>query len=212
MLWQILIPHIPHRHEKLIELLDTLYPQMRPNVEVIVYTDNLDVSYVEKLQTLYDAADAEYVSSLANDDSVSPDFIPRVCEALKQKPDYVGFRVRYTEDGQRQMPVIHSLKCGGWFDTPDAYLRDMMYYNPIRRELAQQVKFRGPFCDREWADDLRALGCVKTEIFIDDEMLYYRRNSSDNFHTVREPVPADQVLELPEYPFVRHMVFEKATV
>src|SRR4051794_16942503 len=99
MRWQILIPHMPHRHDALVRLLDVLVDQVRPGVEVLVYTDNLDVSYREKLQTLYDAATAEYVSSLGNDDSVAPDFIPRILEAMETRPDYVGYRVRYTEGG-----------------------------------------------------------------------------------------------------------------
>jgi hypothetical protein len=56
--YQILIPHIPHRHDKFCQLLETLKPQMRPGVEVLVYADNLEATYCEKLQTLADAADA----------------------------------------------------------------------------------------------------------------------------------------------------------
>jgi hypothetical protein len=208
MRWQILIPHMPHRHRSLVRLLDVLADQMKPNVEVIVYTDNLEVPYREKLQTLYDMATADYVSSLGNDDSVAPDFVPRVLRALELDPDYVGFRVRYTEAGVLQSPVTHSLECGGWADTPQGYYRDLMYYNPVRRELAQQVRFRGDFCDVEWADDLRVLGCVKSEIFVDAEMLYYQRDPSDNFHTNRQPMPVEDIPRLPEYPFVRHIVYE----
>jgi hypothetical protein len=201
--WQILIPHIPHRHDKLLDLLDVLAAQMQPGVEVLIYTDNLDVSYTEKLQTLMDAATADYVSVLSNDDSVSPDFIPRVLQALEEWPDYVGFRVRYTEAGVPQAPVVHSLQCGGWSDG-EVLKRDLMYYNPIRRGLAQRVKFRGDFCDMEWADDLRALGCVRSEVFIDDELHYYQRDPADNFHTAREPM--DEPLPvIPDYPFVRHL-------
>lgn len=205
MRYQILIPHMPHRHAKLIDLLAVLAVQMQPDVEVLIYADNLEASYAEKCQALADASTADYTSHLANDDSVSPDFIPRIMEALDQDPDYVGFRVRYTEAGVRQQPVIHSLQCGGWSDTVEGLYRDLMYYNPIRRELAQMVRFRGPFCDTEWADDLRALGCVKTEVFIDDELHYYQRDSSDNFHTNRQPMPADQIPPLPRQPFVRYL-------
>src|SRR6185369_16979838 len=201
--WQILVPHIPHRHAKLLDLLDVLEAQMRPGVEVLIYTDNLEVSYTEKLQTLMDAATADYVSVMSNDDSVSPDFVPLITEALKSWPDYVGFRVRYTEAGVPQAPVIHSLRCGCWRDTPDILLRDLMYYNPIRRGLAQRVKFRGQFCDTEWADDLRAMGCVRTEVFIDQELHYYQRDPADNFHTTR--VPMEEMPVIPDYDFVRHL-------
>jgi hypothetical protein len=124
--------------------------------------------------------------------------------ALASRPDYVGFRVRYTESGFRMKPVIHSLSCGGWDDGGPEYRRDLMYQNPVRREHAQQVRFRGLACDTEWADDLRALGIVRTEVFIDDEIFYYQR-TGDNIHVRKTPVPEDQLTPLPDYPWVTYL-------
>lgn len=200
--WQILIATIPHRHLKLADLLQVLDAQMLPDVRVLVYRDNLEASYAGKLQALMDAATATYVSVLSDDDSVSPDFLPRVHTAMESDPDQIGFRVRYTEAGVRQQPVIHSLACGGWLDTPAELRRDIMYFNPMRRELAQLARFRGFGCDAEWADDLRALGCVKTEVLIDDEVFYYQRDSADNFHSPRQPLPPETILPLPVYPWL----------
>lgn len=201
--WQILIATIPHRHAKLISLLETFDAQMKPGVSVLIYRDNLQVSYPEKMQALMDAASAEYVSTISDDDSVSHDFIPRVRTALLPRPDQVGFRVRYTESGRLQLPVIHSLRCGGWYETGSGYYRDIMHFNPVKTELAKQVRFRGLVCDVEWAEDLRNLGIIKTEEFIDDEIFYYQRDSSDNFHTVvrRQPMP-EPFPELPSYPWL----------
>jgi len=157
MRYQLLIPHIPHRHDKLVELLDTLAPQMQDGVEVLIYSDNLEHTYCEKLQALQDAATADYTSHLANDDSVAPDYIPRMLEAFDEDPDYVGFRVRYTVNGVPGLPVIHSsIHCDGWWDEPNRLCRDFMYYNPIRRTIADKIPFRGLYCDREWGDDVRA--------------------------------------------------------
>ena len=200
--WQILIATIPHRHAKLTELLGILDKQMQPGISVLVYRDNLEASYAAKMQTLMDAATGEYVSAISDDDSVSPDFIPRVMEALKNRPDQVGFRVRYTEAGILQKPVIHSLSCGGWIDSGPEYLRDIMHFNPVRRELAQRVKFRGFACDVEWADDLRELGIIKTEVFIDDEIFYYQRDGGDNIHVSRQPWQEQDIPELPRYPWL----------
>lgn len=202
--WDILIPTIPHRHAKLCGLLHLLDGQMQPGVRVMLYRDNLEASYPQKLQALADAAEAQYTSFLSDDDSVAPLFIALVSEAMKTQPDQVGFRVRYTEAGVLQMPVIHSLDCGGWSDSAQELRRDMMYYNPVRRELAQQVRFRGPYCDVEWAEDLRALGCVKTEAFIDSEVFYYQRDPADNFHTPRQPMP-EPLPPLPVYPWLWSM-------
>jgi hypothetical protein len=199
--WQILIPTIPHRHAKLGSLLATLDAQMRPGVSVLVFRDNLAVSYPAKMQALMDATYAEYVSTLSDDDSVAPDFIPRCLEAMSTRPDQVGFRVRYTEGGVLQLPVIHSLQCGGWHENGTGYYRDIMHFNPVRRELAQRVRFRGLVCDVEFAQDLRELGIIRTEVFIDDEILYYMRDNSDNFHSPRQPMAEEDIPPLPSFPW-----------
>jgi hypothetical protein len=59
--------------------------------------------------------------------------------------------------------VFHTLKYGGWVNNPDALYRDIVHFNPIRRDLAIQGEWEGgDGADRRWADQLRALGCVKT--------------------------------------------------
>jgi hypothetical protein len=37
------------------------------------------------------------------------------------------------------MPVYHSLKYGGWVNNPEALYRDIVHFNPIRRDLAVQA-------------------------------------------------------------------------
>lgn len=209
MRWQVLIPHMPHRHDALVRLLECLAAQWDPAMQVVVFTDNLQLPYREKLQVLYDQATADYVSSLGNDDLVAPDFVPRILGALDGDPDYVGFRVRYTEGGVPQLPVVHSMQEGGWWTDAAGHHRDFMYYNPIRREIAQAIPFRGDYCDEEWAEDVRASRLVETEVFIDDELLYYQRDPGDNFHTDRRPLPREEIPPLPCYPFVKHLVFEE---
>lgn len=201
--WEILIPTIPHRHDKLISLLGLLESQMQPGVRVVVWRDNLEHSYREKLQRLMDFASADYVSTLADDDSVSQDFVPSVLEAmLRFKADYIGFRVTFTIDGVLQRPVIHSFAQGEWADRQDIIVRDLMYYNPVRREFAQQIRFRGTECDREWANDLREAGLVKTETMIDAELLRYQYSARDNFQVARQPYPDSWIKPLPVYPWL----------
>lgn len=204
--WEILIPTIPHRHDKLTALLSVLEPQVRSGFGVIVYRDNLHLPYGPKCQALAEAATAEYISFLSDDDSVAPDFVKRVDEALEQRPDYVGFKVRFTQDGIPQRPVIHSLDLGKWDDQPDAYYRDIVHFNPIRRDLATRAPFTGhEVTDRDWADDMRRQGCVKTQVFIDDEIHYYQHTIHDFILTARRPMDPDDIPALPEYRWVRYL-------
>lgn len=173
--WQILICSIPHRDEMLTSLLTELGRQHQPGLGVLVCRDNIDLEYGAKCQKLLDASTAEYVSFLDDDDWIEPDFIEAIMEALDQRPDYVGFNVNFTEDGVKQMPVYHSLQHNGWVNNPEALYRDIVHFNPIRRDLAVQSSWSGGCgADRHWADRLRDLGCVRTEVYIDRELHHYR--------------------------------------
>jgi glycosyltransferase involved in cell wall biosynthesis len=201
--WDILVCSILHRTDMLEALLDELERQLVPGVGVLVYRDNLECGYGEKCQALLESSEADYVSFLDDDDWIEPDFIPTIAAALEEDPDYVGFRVRYTKDGHPQLPVIHSLQHHGWTDGPDALLRDINHFNPIRRDLALRAVWAGgDGADRRWANSLREQGCVQREVFIDREMHHYRNRSHDTFVFSSVQQPLDTEPERPAHGFV----------
>jgi hypothetical protein len=120
MTWDIMICSIPHRDRSMNELLGELDAQMRPGVGVIAFRDNLETQYGSKIAQMIAHSQADYVSCVDDDDMVAPDFIRRVTAALKEEPDYVGFPVRYTRDGDLQKPVLHSLRYHVWEDREGA--------------------------------------------------------------------------------------------
>lgn len=206
MTWDLLIAHIPHRHDELVRLLDTLEAQMKPGVGVLIYADNLEARYGAKCQALVQASTADYVSHISNDDLVAPDFIAEVLAALETEPDYVGFEVRFTEKGELQVPVYHSLRYTNWVNGSGSIYRDIVHFNPMRRELAQRVVFREHLdADRLWATGQREMGGVNTEVYIDKPMLYYQHDDQDTFMTPREPMPEAEIPDLPRRPFVRYI-------
>ena len=189
--WDILIASVEHRTDQLTSLLADLALQMVPGVGVRIYRDNQENAYGAKCQALLGSSSAEYTSFVDDDDHVAPGFEGAIVKALEAKPDQVGFRVRWTEDGVLQRPVIHSLHYEGWIDTPDCLYRDLQQFQPLRRELALMAEWEGGNgADRRWSDRLRALGVVKTEVFIDAEVYEYRHTSHDTFlsSSTREPL------------------------
>jgi hypothetical protein len=191
--WDILIASIVHRTDMLTELLAELERQLVPGVGVLVYRDNRQALYGPKCQRLYHASQADYVSMLDDDDWIADDYIAAVMDALEQGPDYVGYRILYTEHGLPQIPVIHSLQYGGWSNSSEALYRDICHKNPVRRELAVQAPWDGDGgADIVWADTLRQLGCVKTEVFVDRELYHYRSTgaySSSGLAPMDDPPP-----------------------
>jgi hypothetical protein len=201
--WDILICSIEHRADMLDALLAELERQLLPGVGVRVFRDNLETVYGEKCQRLLDSSTADYVSFLDDDDWVAEDFIATVMEALYLEPDYVGFKVLYTVDGHPQIPVFHTLKYGGWVNNPEALYRDIVHFNPIRRDLAIQGRWEGgDGADRRWADQLRAIGCVKNEVYVDRELHHYRNRTWDTFTRSSLQQPLAEHPPLPDYGFV----------
>jgi hypothetical protein len=205
--WDILICSILHRTDMLDELLGELERQMQPGVGVRVFRDNLETVYGEKCQRLLNASDADYVSFLDDDDWIAEDFIETIMEALYLEPYYVGFKVRYTVDGHPQVPVFHTLKYSGWVNNPEALYRDIVHFNPIRRDLAIQGQWEGgDGADRRWADQLRALGIVKNEVYIDRELHHYRNRTWDTFTCSSLQQPLAEAPARPHYPYVKWLI------
>lgn len=207
MTWDLLIASIEHRTDMLDELLGELERQLQPGVGVRVFRDNLETVYGEKCQRLLNASTADYVSFLDDDDWIAPDFIETIMEALEQEPDYVGFKVLYTENGEPRIPVFHTLKYGGWVNNPEALYRDIVHFNPIRRDLAIQGQWEGgDGADRRWADQLRGLGIVQNEVYIDRELHHYRHRSYDTFTIAEAQQPLAEHPARPDYGFVQWLM------
>jgi len=200
--WDILIPTIPHRHHKLLGLLDSLDQQMVPGVGVRVFRDNLQYGLGDKRRVLLDSSAADYVSCIDDDDQVAPDYIEAITAALSSRPDYVGFIMLFTCNWAPPQVTRHSLAHDGWTDGPEGPVRDISHLNPVRRELAVLGKWEGGYGeDRRWAAALRATGRVRTEVMIDRWMYRYRFDGDDCTENSREPW-AGPVPGLPGYPWL----------
>jgi glycosyltransferase involved in cell wall biosynthesis len=198
----ICICSIPHRDGMLRELLAELGRQVVPGVGVYVFRDNLRQTYGGKIAAMWGQSQADYVCCVDDDDMIAPDYVERVMAALESRPDYVGFRVRYTHNGDLQKPVLHSLQFGCWETREQAIVRDISEKNPMRRDLALLAEWEGQYAaEARWAAGIRATGKVKTEVFIDEELYYYRFVLSDHFNSRRDPW-AGEILPLPDYPWL----------
>jgi hypothetical protein len=174
-------------------------------VGAILYRDNLTVSYGAKTQAMIEASTADYVSCVDDDDLLAPDGVARICAALRERPDYVGFDVAWTRDGVPQIPVRHSLSCPRWHNGEDMLARSVMQFNPIRRDIALDGTWEGGYeAEIRWGDGVIAAGRCKREVFIGGPPVYlYRERQMDTFKTARQPVPPGLIPALPAYPWLR---------
>jgi hypothetical protein len=205
MTWQILIASVYSRTRALDSLLARLSKQASPfagEVGILVDRDDCDQPVGVKRTRLVQAATAEHVCFVDDDDDVRDDYIAQIMYLLTGDPDYVGFRVAYSIDGARQKDAIHKLG-QPWSETEDAYLRGISHLNPIRREAALAgLPFRDGFGeDHEWSEKVEASGLVKVGAYIDECLYHYRYSSQGSlFKAGPQRVGSDP--GLPSYPFV----------
>jgi hypothetical protein len=179
MKWDILCLTMPTRRDFLARLRKNIEPQLVSGVTFTVMQHFSEHTLGHNRQLMREESDAEYVSFVDDDDLVADNYVARILPLL-DGVDYIGFRVQTSENGiSLPGPTYHSLLCGGWFDKTYAdgtksWHRDISHLNPIRRELALAVPMYGGFAeDSRWANDLRALGIVKTEHYIEETMYFY---------------------------------------
>ena len=169
---------MPTRKEFLDRLFKNIFPQLVDGVQFVIREHDPEMSLGSNRQLMREKSSAEYVTFIDDDDLVAPNYVAKILPLLDR--DYVGFRVQaYEDDVPLPGPTYHSLLCGGWFDKTYAdgtksWHRDISHINPIKRELALAVPMYGGFAeDSRWAGELRSLGIVKTEHYIEDVMYHY---------------------------------------
>lgn len=183
LLWSILIPTIPQRHDQLKLLLALLQPQVDKfdgQIEVLVLQDDQTMSVGEKRQKLMEAANGRYISFVDDDDLVADNYCEAIMEALSDNPDYVGFQLQLYVDATRMKPTFHSLKYVEWSEDKNGYYRNISHLNPILRGIAMKGRFDGGYGeDHRWAQQIAETELLKAETYV-DEIMYHYRSISDN--------------------------------
>lgn len=180
MKWTICIATTPLREEQLKKLMSVLLPQIKPypDVEILIFFNNFEYSLGFLRQSMIEEARGEYVSHIDDDDMVPDDYVSTIYPLL-DGVDYIGFKVKFIDDGQLMNPVYHSLKHDHWWQDSDGYYRGVTHLNPVKRQLAVEAGFpteRNIGEDEAWANRVKA----KTEHFIDKEMYIYNHVGDDS--------------------------------
>lgn len=203
----ILIASLGRRHTQLQALLDILMPQVnrhKGNIEVIVYQNNGGLSIGEYRQTLLREARGQYVCFIDDDDSIPKFYCKKIMDNLGK--DYVGFKVKLTNNEIERPPVYHSIRYPGWFQDEHGYYRGVTHLNPIKRSIALKGTFHtnGSGEDENWAREVRPY--VKTENFIDSFMYFYLHNTEDSHFGGHVLNGSDYPLPVVKSKYIRIMI------
>lgn len=186
--WTIAIATVPPRAEKLQELLRVLMPQVdkyQGQIEVLIFFNNFERSIGYIRQKLLEGVAGEYICYIDDDDMIPEDYCDTIFPLL-DGTDYIGFKVKFIDNGKDMPPVYHSLKYTHWHQDADGYYRGITHLNPIRTELARTSSFPLEYTigeDEVWANGIKA----KTEHFIDKPMYIYKHESDESIAYRPEP-------------------------
>jgi hypothetical protein len=185
ILLSICIPTIQGREGQFNALLADLEIQRiahkRYNeIEIIFERDNKEMPIGAKRNLLYTRARGRYAVQIDDDDSVAPDYIAKVVEALQSNPDCVTYLEHCTMDGVVKT-ARHSNEYKDWADNRYGfdYVRTPFYKDVIRTDMCRRIKFQDiRFAeDHQWARKLKSKRLIRTEVFINEHMYFYTGNS-----------------------------------
>lgn len=163
-------------------LAESLYPQLNKAVEILVLCDAGERSIGMKRNELLDRAAGAYVCFVDDDDTVSPDYVAKLLEALASGPDCCSIEGVVTTDGRNPVKFVHSLKYDKWGTVSEGskpvYVRCPNHLNPVRRDIALRVRFpdKSHGEDRDYSLRLRPL--LKVEKEIKGPVYYYMYRST----------------------------------
>lgn len=182
----ILIPTVKGRESHLQSLTADLNRQIAETnatseVEIVVLSDNKEMTIGDKRTKLYSMAKGKYSVQLDDDDSVHPNYVSLVLNATSKDTDCIGYYESVTWDRKYLGNSHISLRHKAWDENKSGhrFVRTPFHKVPIKTEIAKAVPFK-PLRfgeDHEWSK--RIYQHLTTEVFIPEVMYFYEYISGD---------------------------------
>jgi len=182
----ILICSITGREVFLRRLLDTLLigdesTHTEPNIkkywnedcEVLILTDNRQMSIGEKRNKLMNLASGDYVSFIDDDDTVERDYIPQILSKMATKPDCIVFDAIRFVNGRKDKQVKYGIEYKQDSNTSQMYYRIPNHLMVFKREIALQVPYQNVSFGEDADFAKRVLPLIKTQERIDKVLYNY---------------------------------------
>lgn len=180
--FSVLIPTLESRRAAFDSLTGELHRQiaaagLQSEVEVLSLCDDGSQTTGAKRNELLRRASGEFVAFVDDDDRLSPDYVVRICDAIRRRPDIdcIGITGIITFRGGHPRRFVHSIRFSDYSSAGGVYTRPPYHLNPMRRSIAAAYSFREVNYseDIDWALRIRADRRLQSEEFIDSVLYYY---------------------------------------
>jgi len=157
-------------------VIDKLFAQAEgTDVEVLVLTDNRQMSIGAKRNALTAASSGDYVVFVDDDDRVADSYIDALLAAAKTRRDVLTFMMEYRYNGEKRWIAKQSLRypLHGRRVRPDLWRITPHHTSAVRRDIAERLRFQDSSYgeDRDWARQLKV--AARTEHIINDVLYIY---------------------------------------
>ena len=184
VLFTIMILSIPSRLDKLKELYTRLEEQIgdRTDVEILTLVDNKSMTIGEKRNMVLQSARGKFVACLDDDDTISDDYIEKICDNLSDEVDVLCFEQHCSINGQECM-VSFDMRHEGNEQlgrNADGSLKDMKrlpwHMCVWNSEIAKDTPFQSSSYGEDWDWCSRMIPRVKRQVKLFDTLHYYQYN------------------------------------
>jgi len=151
--------------------------QKTDRIEILVEIDGGQITIGEKRNLLLKKAAGDYIAFIDDDDMVAKDYVTRILEALKAKPDCCSLEGRLLRLNQT-FTFFHSIIYDSWFEKNGIYYRTPNHLNTVKRELALHVGFPEKNHGEDMSYSERLQPFLLSETFIKGILYYYIKDPS----------------------------------
>lgn len=170
----ILICSIIGREHLLRRLLAVLEPQKTEIVEILIDTDNKEITTGAKRNRLLRKAQGEYIVFIDDDDLVAENYVHRILKALETSPDCCGIEGEITFLNDKVVrKFVHSLQYSSWFEKNGIYYRCPNHISPVKRIHALAASFPDISRGEDKIYSERLLPYLKKEEYIKEPIYSY---------------------------------------
>jgi GT2 family glycosyltransferase len=167
---------LPKILDQLFGQLKKLDPEQQKQVEILTLIDNKTIMLGTKRNNLIDISKGDYLAFVDDDDRVADDYLLQLFLATETDPDVITFIASVSLNGEPPKSCHYSSTYDADYNEPDSYHRLPNHIMCVRRELAEEVRFKPILYgeDSDYSSRLKPL--INTEHQIGATLYFYDYN------------------------------------